>query len=184
MMNRIVIAVACAVGLSVSSGAADTVSDLTPRTDMLTTTYLLDLGQIDGSGPASATAELALWNSNGTNSPTNPQMVLEVFVNSSFVTTVGLTNSNGFSETLNTDVAGALVNGTNDFTFSIFQDFTSGLPATFAVRNFSVDFTAGMAPVPVPAALPLALAGLLGLFGVARLRTSKCASKPRVCRST
>lgn len=150
--------------------SAATVSDLTPRTDLFSTTYSLDLGQVDETGAASVSALLALWNSNGNISPTNPQMTLNFSVNSTFVTTIDLTSTSGFSESLGESISGLLVDGLNDFSFSILNDFTSGNPATFAVKDFSVTFTDGVAAVPLPASALLLLGGLVSLGSLGRRR--------------
>lgn len=164
-------AVLCSSSLAVS---AATVSDLVQRSDIVpSTTYSLDLGVVDGSGSASASALLALWNSNGStlNIP-DPLMTVDFSVNSTFVTTIGLTRTSGFSESLNADINGLLIDGFNSFTFAVNTDFTEGNPATFAVKDFSVTFTEGTAasPVPLPASLPLFLAALGGLGFMARRR--------------
>lgn len=163
-------AILCSTALAVS---AATLSDLTARTDIIpSTTYALNLGGVDESGPASASAILALWNSNGQLAPTNPQMTVDFSVNSSFVTTIELTNISGFSDILNADITGLLIDGLNNFTFAINTDFTGGSPATFAVKDFRVTFTEGTnTPAdPLPASFPLFLAALGGLGLMARRR--------------
>lgn len=148
-------------------GYAASVTDAAERTNIFSTTYTLDLGEVDEGASASVYALLALWNSNGQTSPVNPQMVLNFAVNSSFVTTIDLTKTSGFSETLSADITGFLVDGSNDFSFTVFQDFTGGNPASFAVKDFSVEYTVGAPAVPLPAGFGLLLTGL-GAFGLAR----------------
>ena len=158
---------------TVTVASAATVSDLAQRDDIIpSTTYSLDLGLVDEIAPANVSALLALWNSNGTNADVDPQMTIDFSVNSTFVTTIGLTDISGFSESLNEDVTGFLVDGLNEFTFSINTDFTLGDPATFAVKDFTVTYTEGTSvpAVPLPAAAPLLLVAIAGLGTVARRR--------------
>lgn len=159
--------VACALFATTAMGA--TVSDLAQRLDVLSTSYVLDLGEVDEAAPANATALLAFWNSNGPNAPADPQMVLNFSVNAAFVTTFDLSSNNGFSDPLDVDISGLLVDGVNTFTFDIRDDFSGGDPGTFAVKDFTVTFREDdVAPVPLPAALPLMLLGLGGLYGLRR----------------
>jgi hypothetical protein len=173
MFKTSVFAAIAALATTFGASAA-TVSDLAQRDDIVpSTTYSLDLGQVDETGAASVSALLALWNSNGStlNIP-DPLMTVDFSVNSTFVTTIGLTRTSGFSDSLGENITGLLVDGSNNFTFAVNTDFTEGNPATFAVKDFSVTFTEGtaMSPVPLPASFPLFLAALGGFGLVARRR--------------
>ncbi len=168
LFRNLALSLVFAFGASTAIAAVITVEDLTERVDIIpSTTYSFDLGDVDNSAPASVTGLLALWNSNGSISGLPILMTVELVVNGTVADTIDLLPVPGFSDPVNSDVSGLLVDGVNAFTFSILTDFSDGAPATFASKGFRLNYSPALAAVPLPAT-GLLLVAALGLMGLRR----------------
>lgn len=154
--------------VAMASAHAATVSDPALRSDLLTTTYSFDLGDIVDGSAAILDVRYGVWNSNGTNSPTPPQIVLGLTINGADAGPIDVNGSYFTSPSfLNIDIGAFLMDGLNELVFTKIADNTEFGAATFATGELTLDFEQATT-VPVAPAGLLLLSGLGALAGARR----------------
>lgn len=164
MIKTVVLSAALLSTATAAFAIPATVEDLVLRTDVTTTTYSFDLGLIDASAPARLRADVGEWNTNGINPMFPPNLIVDVFVNGSFLADVEVdTGIFGSSNKVDETFSGLLQNGVNTIVFMKSDDFTSNGLATFATDDVRINYEAA-AVIPLPASALMLIAGFGALL--------------------
>lgn len=142
-----------------TGATAATLSDTALRSDLTSTTYSFDLGDIDETASSSLTFLAGVWNGS--------LMSLNLSINGAFFGSFSRASAFYLSDSESISISGLLADDTNTFVFAR----ASGT-STFAISDVSVTYAeAPAAPIPLPAALPLLAAGL-GMFAWMRRKST------------